>query len=105
MSGEGLLASARLRAIVATEEDARAVIWARLAYALASVRPIKAAVDLADAGKTLRALGCDQLDCLTIAMDLEEALGLSIPDDIITRDRTLGQCADHLFALTQGTDQ
>lgn len=102
MSGEGLLASDRLRGPEDPDvNDVRAILWARLAFAVSTVRPLVAAAQLAEGDRTLGRLGCDQLDCLTIAMDLEEALGLLIPDDIITRDRTLGQCADALLALIQ----
>lgn len=109
MSGEGILANAP--AIGPNDHDgpdgqdpgvndARAIIWAFIAFEVVSLRPLTTGAQLADTAMTLARLGCDQVDCIGIALSLEEQFSIEVPDDIITRDRTIDQVADAVLPLT-----
>jgi acyl carrier protein len=113
MSGEGLLPNNRAtldgRAIGAVtrfvspvrqqgkSHHAAATLCALVAFEVCSLRVLTDMQELAT--QPLARLGLDQLDCLTVAMELEERLSIAIPDDTVTRDRTCRQIADALLPL------
>ena len=44
-------------------------------------------------------LGCDSLDIIEITMESEEQFGISVPDELIERIRTVGDVADGVLEL------
>jgi acyl carrier protein len=50
-------------------------------------------------------LGCDSLDIVEITMETEEQFGISVPDELVERIRTVGDVADGVLELLgQGRD-
>lgn len=47
----------------------------------------------------LETLGCDSLDIVEIAMQLEERFDISVPDEFADRVRTIGEVTDGVLQL------
>jgi acyl carrier protein len=44
-------------------------------------------------------LGCDSLDVIEIAMEVEEQFGITVPDDVSDAARTVGDIVDGVLQL------
>ena len=57
---------------------------------------LNAAVPGERGGSSLRELGLDSLDLVELVMEIEEELGVTLPDGTAARFRTLGELVDYL---------
>jgi len=73
------------------------MVTKRVVEAVAAVKKIP--VEQVNAGQTLEELRVDSLDAVTLVFDLEEAFGVSIPDDKVRALRTVQDIIDGIRLL------
>ena len=73
------------------------IVTKRVVEAVAAVKKIP--VEQVNAGQTLEELRVDSLDAVTLVFDLEEAFGVSIPDDKVRSLRTVQEIIDGIRLL------
>ncbi len=73
------------------------MVTKRVVEAVAAVK--KMPVEQVNAGQTLEELRVDSLDAVTLVFDLEEAFGVSLPDDKVRSLRTVQDIIDGIRLL------
>ena len=59
---------------------------------------------IAESSALVEDLGCDSLDIVEIAMELEEHFDISIPDEFDKTARTIGDVTDGVLQLLAGSN-
>jgi acyl carrier protein len=52
-----------------------------------------------ESDELIKDLGCDSLDAIDIAMEVEEEFGITVPDDVSDAARTVGDIVDGVLQL------
>jgi acyl carrier protein len=64
-----------------------------------------AASEIQEGHRFIDDLGCDSLDVVEIAMEVEEEFGIDVPDDLTDNSQTVGDVVEGVMSITASSSE